>query len=88
MNILTEAISRRILDHFDAAVGGSRVRGRPILGGGQINRVAAAGILRLALRWPALSVIVVVSVIAARLLARRPGQTGEGPRALRRTNLN
>jgi hypothetical protein len=48
-----------------------------------MSRLAAAGILRLALRWPALSVIVIVSVLAARLLAKRTNPPGNAPPVLR-----
>ena len=39
-----------------------------------MNRIAAAGILRLALRWPALTVIVILSVIVARVMSERRHQ--------------
>lgn len=48
-----------------------------------MSRIAAAGILRLALRWPALSVIVIVAVLAGRLLAKRTNQPGAAPPVLR-----
>ena len=44
-----------------------------------MSRLAAASALRLALRWPALSVFLIVSLVAARLLARRPGEIIQAP---------
>ena len=50
-----------------------------------MNRIAAAGILRLALRWPALTVIVILSVIVARVMSAAaptgtpPGADSAGP---------
>ena len=88
MNSLTRALRGTILDSIDA--GGlsgfrtSRIRGaRGARGDSLMSRIAAAGILRLALRWPALSVIVIVSVLAARLLAKRTNQPGAAPPVLR-----
>jgi hypothetical protein len=34
-----------------------------------MSRIAAAGILRLALRWPALTVVLVLSVVAGRIMS-------------------
>jgi hypothetical protein len=34
-----------------------------------MRRIAAAGILRLALRWPAFTVIVILSMVAARVMS-------------------
>ena len=73
MNILTRAIRRRVMDRIDAALGVARPVPRTA-GGALMSRVAAASVLRLALRWPALSVLVIVSVVAARFIARRPGE--------------
>ena len=39
-----------------------------------LSRLAAASVLRLALRWPALSVLLIVSLVAARFMPRRPGE--------------
>lgn len=77
MNLLTRAIGRRILDRIDVAVGSARPSASR--GGDLVSRIAAAGILRLALRWPALSVIVIVSVVAARLMTRRQAGPVERP---------
>ena len=60
MNDLANAILRRLLDRDG--------------GGGFMSRVATAGILRLALRWPALTVVLLLSVIAARVLSARRRQ--------------
>lgn len=79
MSLLTSVIRRRMMDGIDAALGVARPA-RRTAGGALINRLAAASALRLALRWPALSVFLIVSVIAARLLARRPGEIVQGPR--------
>lgn len=79
MNLLTRAIGRRILDRIDVAVGSGRPSASRTVGGDLMSRIAAAGILRLALRWPALSVIVIVSVVAARLMTRRQAGAVERP---------
>jgi hypothetical protein len=60
MNDLANTILRRVLDRD----------GR----GGFMSRVATAGMLRLALRWPALTVVLILSVIAARVLSARRRQ--------------
>jgi hypothetical protein len=73
MNILARAIRRRVMDRIDAALGVARPA-RRAAGGALMSRLAAASVLRLALRWPALSVLVIVSVVAARFMTRRPGE--------------
>jgi hypothetical protein len=85
VNGLTRALRGTILDSIDAGgLSGFRTsRSRGARGDGLTSRIAAAGILRLALRWPALSVIVIVSVLAARLLAKRTNQPGAAPPVLR-----
>ena len=65
MNILAKTILERIFDAIDLA-GATR---RP--GGGLVSRVAVAGMLRLVVRWPALSVVLVLSIVAARVMSRR-----------------
>ena len=40
-------------------------------GDGLMSRIAAAGILRLALRWPAFAVILMLSLVAARVMSGR-----------------
>jgi hypothetical protein len=71
MNILTSAIRRRVMDRIDAALGVARPAPRTA-GRAFMSRLAAASVLRLALRWPALSVLAIVSVVAARFIVRRP----------------
>jgi hypothetical protein len=60
MNDLANTILRRLLDRDG--------------GGGFMSRVVAAGLLRLALRWPALTVVLILSVIATRILSARRRQ--------------
>ena len=83
MALLTGAVGRHILSGIGAAVGRAAISGSRTATGGLMSRIAAAGILRLALRWPALSVFLIVSVLAARLLARRAGPPDDGSRILR-----
>lgn len=72
MNILARTILRRLFDRIDTAGDLARLPAAyRSTGGGLVSRVATAGILRLALRWPALSVIVILSVVAARVMAGR-----------------
>lgn len=73
MNILTRAIRRRVMDRIDAALDVAPPAPRTA-GGALMSRLAAASLLRLALRWPALSLLLIVSVVAARFMARRPGE--------------
>jgi hypothetical protein len=76
---------RRTLDRFDTT-GDLRL---PAVyrntGGGLMSRIAAAGILRLALRWPALAVIVILSMVAARVMSGRShgAEISPAPRTLR-----
>jgi len=74
MNILTRAIRRRVMNRIDAALGVARPAPRTA-GEALMSRLAVASVLRLALRWPALSVLVIVSVVAAPFMARRPGES-------------
>ena len=76
MNIVTTAIRRRILDRIDPTALLVRSPASRTAGGDLMNRIAAVGILRLALRWPALSGVLIVSVLTARLMARRRNQQG------------
>jgi hypothetical protein len=75
MNILAKAILRRVFDRIDTTAELARL---PAVyqnsGGGLMSRNAAAGILRLALRWPAFSVILILSVVAARVMSGRRHQ--------------
>ena len=77
MNILAKTILERILDGIDLA----GATGRP--GGGPVSRVAAAGILRLVFRWPALSVVLMLSIVAARVMSRRRSTSVITPPVLR-----
>jgi hypothetical protein len=69
MNVLAKTSLERIFDGIDLA-GATRGPAHRTAGGGLVSRVAAAGILRLVLRWPALSVLL-LSIIAARVMSRR-----------------
>jgi hypothetical protein len=73
MSILTTALRRRAMQRIEAALGVAGPAPR-ISGEALVRRLAAASVLRLALRWPALSVLVIVSVVAARFMTRRPGE--------------
>jgi hypothetical protein len=48
------------------------------LAGGLVARTATAGILRLALRWPALAVILVLTGLIARVMTGRRRRAGDG----------
>jgi hypothetical protein len=48
-------------------------------GDGLMSRIAAAGILRLALRWPAFTVIVILSMVVARVMSGRRHERAEVP---------
>jgi len=78
MTIFTSAIQRRMMDRLDAVLGVARPA-PGTAGGALMSRLAVASVMRLALRWPALSVFLIVSVVAARLLTRRPGEIIRGP---------
>lgn len=65
MNLLAKTILRRVFDRVDTAAELANA------GGGLMSRIAAAGILRFALRWPALTLILVLSLVAARIMAGR-----------------
>jgi hypothetical protein len=83
VNILEKAILRGLFDRRDAAGDLARL---PAFyrtpGGGLMSRIAAAGILRLAFRWPGLTLILILSVVAARVLSSRRRQPDDVPRAL------
>ena len=44
-----------------------------------MSRMAVAGILRLALRWPAFAVILILSMVAARITSGRRHERAEIP---------
>jgi hypothetical protein len=83
MNILAKAILRRIFHRIDTA--GDLARLPAVyrnVGGGLMSHITAAGILRLALRWPGLTVVLILSAVAARLMSRRH-QANDSRRVLR-----
>lgn len=82
MNILTQNLLRHVLDRIIPADPGRLRAAYGTAGGGLMSRIAAAGVLRLALRWPALAVIVVLSVVAARVMAARRHRADEASEAL------
>ena len=80
MNTVPKGIMRRIFDPADTA--GDLTRLPAVYrnaGGGLMSRIAAAGILRLALRWPAFTVILILSLVAARVVSGRWPQRTELP---------
>jgi hypothetical protein len=75
MNILVKSILHRVIDSVGTNADMARLPAAyRRSGGGLMSRIATAGILRLAFRWPALTVLVILSAIAARVLTgrRRP----------------
>lgn len=74
MNILARTILRRVIEGLDTVADPRLAAAYRNADGGLMNRIAAAGILRLALRWPALTVIVILSVIVARVMSERRHQ--------------
>jgi len=82
MNILMQTLLRGVLDRVSQADLGRLPASYQLAGGGLMRRIVAAGALRLALRWPGLAVIVVLSVVAARVMAARRHRSDEVPRAL------
>jgi hypothetical protein len=84
MDLIAKAILRRILDRVDSGAGfAGSPAGYGNVGGGLMSRTATAGILRLALRWPALTLILVLSVVAARVMAGRRHQPNNIPPIVR-----
>ena len=80
MNILAKAILRRVFDTAGDLALPAVYRN---VDGGLMSRIAAAGILRLALRWPALTVVLILSAVAARVMSGRRHQANDSPRVLR-----
>jgi hypothetical protein len=80
MNTVTKGIMRRVFNPVDTAGDLTRL---PSLywnaGGGLMSRIAAAGILRLALRWPAFTVILILSMVAAHVMSGRWLERAELP---------
>ena len=80
MNTVTKGIMRRVFDPVDKA--GDLARLPAVYrnaGGGLMSRIAAAGMLRLALRWPAFTVILILSMVAARVMSGRWHERPELP---------
>lgn len=73
MNSLAKAITRRVFDRMDRTGDLARLPAayRNAGRGGLMNRIAAAGLLRLALRWPGLSVVAILLLVGVRVMARR-----------------
>jgi hypothetical protein len=73
VNSLTETISRRVLGRMDSTGDLARLPAayRNAGRGNVMHRIAGAGILRLALRWPGLSVAVILLMLVARIKAGR-----------------
>jgi hypothetical protein len=84
MNILAKAILRRVFERIDTA--GALARLPAVYrnaGGSLMSRIAVAGILRFALRWPPLTMVLILSLVAARLMSSRRHQPDDIPPALR-----
>ena len=79
MNILARGILGGVFNRIDPADLARLPASYRNAGGGLMSRIATAGILRLALRWPALSVVVILSALAARIVMGRREQ-GKGVR--------
>ncbi len=81
MNSLTTSILRLVSERLAPQV--TNASGvYPTPAGGFLSRIAAAGVLRMAFRWPALSVVLILGVIIARVMRSRNDRLNEGPRAL------
>lgn len=83
MSILARAILGRFVNRVDPADLARLPASYRNAGGGLMRHIAAAGILRLALRWPALSAVVVLSALAARIITGRRQQPKDIRPALR-----
>ena len=84
MNSLGKAIMRRVFDRNGTADDLARLPAAYRNAGGSLmSRIAAVGALRLALRWPALAVILILSMVAARVMSgRSQAEIPPVPRAL------
>ena len=83
MNSLGKAIVQRVFDRNGTAGDLARLPAAyRNAGGGLMSRIAAAGILRLAVRWPLFAVILILSMVAARVMSGRSqqAQIPPGPR--------
>jgi hypothetical protein len=85
MNTLARAILRLVFDRNHAAGDLARLPAvyRDAARGSLMGRIAAAGILRLAFRWPVLTMILILSVVAARVVSGRRRQPDRNRPALR-----
>jgi hypothetical protein len=84
MNLLARTILRGVFARAGTAADLARLPAAyRHAGGGLMNRLAAAGLLRLALRWPALALILVLSVVAARVMAGQRHQPDDTPPPVR-----
>ena len=81
MSFLTRALLQGVFDR--RAFAGDLARLPAIYryaGGGLTGRLATAGILRLALRWPALAGVLILAMVVARITSKgRPQRAGEPP---------
>jgi hypothetical protein len=82
---LAEAIMRRIFSPMDRTGDLARLPAayRNAGGGGLLNGIAAAGLLRLAMRWPGLSVLAILVMVAARVIGRNRQPTVSAVRQTR-----
>jgi hypothetical protein len=78
MDSLTTSLLRLVSERMTLPL----TKGYPNAAGGFLSRIAAAGVLRLAFRWPALSVVLILGVIIARVMSGRRHRSTEGPPAL------
>jgi hypothetical protein len=83
MNIFVKAIRQRVFDRIETVDVARLPAIYRYAGASVMSRIAAAGILRLAFRWPALSIILIVSVVAARALTGRRHRADGSRPALR-----
>ena len=80
MNTFAKAILGRVSDRNGTA--GDLARLPAVYrkaGGGLMNRIATAGILRLAFRWPVFTMIIVLSVMGARIMSAGRHDRGSPP---------
>lgn len=80
MTTFAKAILRRVSDRNGTA--GDLARLPAVYrnaGGGLMSRIAAAGILRLALRWPVFTVVLILLVVGARIASAGRHDRGYSP---------
>lgn len=79
MKPLTRAILRSLAERRATAFDLARLPALyGFVGGGLRGRLATAGLLRLALRWPALTWAVIAAIVAARLVTRQQRRGADG----------